>query len=237
MEISCDIIKDLLPLYVDHLTSEDSNRLIKEHVKTCKVCKDTLDTLRSDMELAEVSTGLPDKSSEKLFKRVRNRLMAFSAFILLAGIVIAFFGGNIGTRYSAHTSANKFFKNVIESQYEEAFKYVHYYDGPSDHTPAISYNTAMEAWVHRMRALKEKGTYIKGYNGLQIRVDDTYPQGRVNLVIVENGKEITRTESIWFSRSSGKWKVGNIYEDAEQTELEQAVSGHITAKEGDRNVD
>ena len=33
--IPCELIRDLLPLYVDGLTSEASNREIKEHLETC----------------------------------------------------------------------------------------------------------------------------------------------------------------------------------------------------------
>lgn len=39
MKITCNVIEDLLPLYVEGLTSDDTNFLIEEHLKTCTDCK------------------------------------------------------------------------------------------------------------------------------------------------------------------------------------------------------
>lgn len=33
MKITCNIIEDLLPLYVDDMVSEDSRKLVEEHLK------------------------------------------------------------------------------------------------------------------------------------------------------------------------------------------------------------
>lgn len=35
MKITCNIIDDLLPLYVDDMVSEDSRKLVEEHLKEC----------------------------------------------------------------------------------------------------------------------------------------------------------------------------------------------------------
>lgn len=42
MKISCDIIKDLLPLYHDNVCSTDSRKLIEEHLENCEECKSEL---------------------------------------------------------------------------------------------------------------------------------------------------------------------------------------------------
>ena len=33
--MKCEMIRDLLPLYIDGLTSEESNKEIDKHLKTC----------------------------------------------------------------------------------------------------------------------------------------------------------------------------------------------------------
>ena len=38
MEISCEVIRDLLPLYHDGVCSEASRRLVEEHLKNCPAC-------------------------------------------------------------------------------------------------------------------------------------------------------------------------------------------------------
>lgn len=39
MNINCDIIKDLLPLYNDGALSEASRNAVREHIKTCPDCR------------------------------------------------------------------------------------------------------------------------------------------------------------------------------------------------------
>ncbi|MCR5481756.1 MAG: DUF4825 domain-containing protein [Clostridia bacterium] len=48
-EISCNIIKDLLPLYIEGLTSEESNSLIEEHLKECEACRELYEEMKKDM--------------------------------------------------------------------------------------------------------------------------------------------------------------------------------------------
>lgn len=38
-KISCDIVRDLMPGYLDGICSEDSKRLVDEHMEQCPVCK------------------------------------------------------------------------------------------------------------------------------------------------------------------------------------------------------
>ena len=45
--INCNIIYDLLPLYIDNVCSEESRELVEEHIKTCEKCKLLLDNMQS----------------------------------------------------------------------------------------------------------------------------------------------------------------------------------------------
>ena len=38
MKISCDVIRDLLPLYFEGVVSRDTGALIAAHIKECPVC-------------------------------------------------------------------------------------------------------------------------------------------------------------------------------------------------------
>ena len=38
----CEIIKDLLPSYVDGLTNETTNAIIEDHLKDCLGCREEL---------------------------------------------------------------------------------------------------------------------------------------------------------------------------------------------------
>jgi predicted anti-sigma-YlaC factor YlaD len=39
MKKDCEIVNDLLPLYIDDVCSKSSRGLVEEHLKNCKNCK------------------------------------------------------------------------------------------------------------------------------------------------------------------------------------------------------
>ena len=45
-DISCEVIRDLLPLYVDDVLSPDSRALVEEHLGTCADCADQYHLLK-----------------------------------------------------------------------------------------------------------------------------------------------------------------------------------------------
>lgn len=46
MKLSCNVIRDLLPLYAENLTSEESNALVDEHLCGCDECAKQLGILK-----------------------------------------------------------------------------------------------------------------------------------------------------------------------------------------------
>ena len=55
MKCKCGIIKDLLPLYVDQVCSDESKELINEHLPECKECKSYMDSLRESQAVEAVA--------------------------------------------------------------------------------------------------------------------------------------------------------------------------------------
>ena len=51
MKKECEMINDLLPLYIDGVCSEESKRLVEEHMKTCDACRKTAEQMKSDLVL------------------------------------------------------------------------------------------------------------------------------------------------------------------------------------------
>ena len=39
MKLPCELIRDLLPLYAEHLTSPETGQLIEEHLQSCPACQ------------------------------------------------------------------------------------------------------------------------------------------------------------------------------------------------------
>jgi len=49
-QLNCDVVKDLLPLYVDGMVSDSSKKGIEEHLNTCADCKKTYEYMAFGLE-------------------------------------------------------------------------------------------------------------------------------------------------------------------------------------------
>ena len=45
-KISCNVCKDLLPIYVDKLCSEESEQLVENHLSGCEDCRNTYEAIK-----------------------------------------------------------------------------------------------------------------------------------------------------------------------------------------------
>ena len=50
-KITCDVIRDLLPLYCDGVCSRDSRELVREHLEDCQECRSLLQKMRQECVL------------------------------------------------------------------------------------------------------------------------------------------------------------------------------------------
>ena len=94
-KITCDVVKDLIPLYVDDALSNDSKLLVEEHLQTCKVCSDYYDAMKEDF----LHSSTTEKREENAIKSIRkkinvNRLItAVSSACIVALVCGAIFYG------------------------------------------------------------------------------------------------------------------------------------------------
>ena len=52
MKLSCEIIKDLLPIYCDNICSEETKSAVEEHLTDCVPCSEELKKMKSNMPVA-----------------------------------------------------------------------------------------------------------------------------------------------------------------------------------------
>ena len=91
MKISCDIIKDLLPLYVEELASEDTKQLVKTHVAQCSICGKELSGLRTQTRIPVDIDSEPLKQVERTIRKRKYWSVAAAVLLvvtLLTGIVM-----------------------------------------------------------------------------------------------------------------------------------------------------
>lgn len=90
MNLSCDIIRDLLPLYVDEVCSEESRTAVEAHLQSCAQCREELRVMRCGETAAiaeEVNTA---KAAGKLWKKSKLRSMLLGLLIAAALFGVAY---------------------------------------------------------------------------------------------------------------------------------------------------
>ena len=83
MNLSCDVIQDLLPLYHDGVCSEESKKMVEEHIATCAACKDVLHGLKEETAPDTVDAAGPLDAIGKAWEKSTKKA-------LVKGLLIAF---------------------------------------------------------------------------------------------------------------------------------------------------
>ena len=80
MEISCNIIRDLLPLYAENMVSQDSQKLVDDHLCTCDDCAKELAAIQK-------APKVPLEVDVKSLKRVGDTIRRKRIFSALAAVM------------------------------------------------------------------------------------------------------------------------------------------------------
>ena len=94
--LPCEIVQDLLPSYIDHLTSEKTNELVKDHLDGCETCTSVYESMTRDAQ-AQNKPDEEDKKELDFLKKNRrkNRRVLFgslaAAAILILSVIAARF--------------------------------------------------------------------------------------------------------------------------------------------------
>ena len=100
MKITCNIIEDLLPLYVDDMVSEDSRKLVEEHLKECPACRkmqkemmreNCLSAGRKDGNSAQIN-----KTEAEPLKKIRRRIRKKRILSVILAVALVAAAGGIG---------------------------------------------------------------------------------------------------------------------------------------------
>lgn len=69
MKTPCSVIQDLLPLYAEDLTGEDSRKLVEEHLFECENCKKSLEELKEARPVTALTDTVPLQLVKQLLKK------------------------------------------------------------------------------------------------------------------------------------------------------------------------
>lgn len=83
-EITCEIIRDILPLYVDEAVSRDTKELVEEHLFICEACREEAEMMKKTMVLP-VHKNVRTLDQE-ILKKWRNKWLTKKVIIAVVSI-------------------------------------------------------------------------------------------------------------------------------------------------------
>ena len=84
MKITCDVIQDLMPSYVDGILSEDSQALVKEHMEACKECRKMLEIMKEEQGKEQNQM----RSSAATLKKIRKKLIVRRVLTATVAVIL-----------------------------------------------------------------------------------------------------------------------------------------------------
>lgn len=81
--MKCCIVRDLLPGYLEELTSEETSEEVRKHLKGCRKCRTVYEQMAAEIQ----GEMLPEQKEVDFLKKLRTRIRqryAFGAFLICA---------------------------------------------------------------------------------------------------------------------------------------------------------
>lgn len=135
MKKNCKIVQDLLPQYIEKMTSEETNKMVTEHLKECPDCKEVFNNMKTHIDKEKVTIT---KKEIDYIKNYRRKILALKLVIIfLAVTIVGTVTYQIGSRYQI--VAKTIEKNMnydlggnyILAEYEDSIEY--------DEHPTLTY--------------------------------------------------------------------------------------------------
>lgn len=181
----CKIVQDLLPNYIEKLTSEETNIFIEEHLKNCDECKKVLENMKNDFKVIKIKRDNRDIKYAKKFNS-RMRLIKIIAFLTLITAVVSLIWSYLYVKNEYVKMKTSFEKSVeiVTSIVKEGMY------------PETFYATIEEIYdskdISGIKVIKVKGLDInekdyRGKYGIQIYLDNLGDNFKIRF----NGKDIS----------------------------------------------
>lgn len=94
--MKCEIIRDLMPSYIDGLTSEESNREVEEHLDGCRDCREYYLEMKAELSGEELTKETREKQKKEIqpFYKMKKAAVrrVVSAVIATAAVCLVLFG-------------------------------------------------------------------------------------------------------------------------------------------------
>ncbi len=88
--MNCDVVKDLIPLYIDECCSEESGRIVREHIEGCETCRKLLEDMKglSDMKPVSEAPVIFSKINDWKASVLQSALLFLSFALITIGVAL-----------------------------------------------------------------------------------------------------------------------------------------------------
>ncbi len=192
MKLSCEIIEDLIPLYLDEVCTLKSREAVEEHLKVCQHCREQVYG-KDLLIIPQISAGGEEKALKKCMKKIRHRwwLSVIAVFMVFPLVILGIFVSNEirgeGVAFSnlgELWSCNGFLNALRKGDGEKAASYIDfssYYEEcrealemtPEDHMPKLTeMEIEGERWLVR-ESIRERYADVSNFWIAVIENEDT----------------------------------------------------------------
>ncbi len=89
MKNECSVVRDILPLYIENMVSEETGNFIKEHLEQCPDCSAEFEAMKAGMKADEVGGDFHSKLDEEVLKSMKAARKSLHKKVCRVAVIIA----------------------------------------------------------------------------------------------------------------------------------------------------
>ena len=213
--MKCEIIRDLLPSYVDGLTSAESNQEITAHVAECAPCKEILEQMQEEVQAKEEKEGRKINPFRKFNRRMRRAVAV--AVAVCIGV------GGFGYKAFARGFAINPQEITMEPTLDGDMLYLNFAveDGVLVHSASMYDNTSAsidlrKAWASPGDAEQNEPNHFRW--GMNLRALTVGSGERMEMQLIDGGLAVVETpngNSVTIDNESGTTNAAVMFEEGD----------------------
>lgn len=179
--MNCNIIKDLMPSYIDCICSKETAAAIEEHIDQCQKCKETLQLMQQPT-MKKIETNVA--TAKEPFKRINKK----RRFQVITGILMTFILTIIGSLVVQNVGVvNDFF-------FPRVYAIVNIEDGMEDwqsiHFTDFHFNDQDYLMYGRLFGKKEIVNDANSESDVLLRVKNAKGDVIIDEILIPSGKSV-----------------------------------------------
>ena len=89
MKNECSVVRDILPLYLENMVSEETAESVKEHLENCPDCAAEFEAMKSGKTVEKIGEEVQSDFEAEVLKSIKNIRKKFRKKVLRVGGIIA----------------------------------------------------------------------------------------------------------------------------------------------------